>query len=1286
MPSERIQRQIDSLLDEAEAAVKQLDWPTVKARAQAALGLDPENVDAGEYLGVAERNLDPVGGPTRPSPAVSELPPVHPSSFAGGRYAVKKFLGEGGKKRVYLTHDTLLDREVAFGLIKTEGLDDQGRERIRREAQAMGRMGTHPNIVSVFDLGDEDGQPYIVTELMAGGDIEALLAKTPEHQLPLDQALQITREVCRGLQFAHDKGIVHRDLKPGNVWLTQDGGSKIGDFGLAVATDRSRLTQAGFMVGTVSYMPPEQALGGNVDQRSDLYALGAMLYELVCGRPPFIGDESVAIITQHLETPPVAPSWHKPEVPAGLEALILRLLEKDPEKRPASAVAVSQALDAIDLKQPQTSEATPAIAADLSPIYRRVFVGREQELQQLKAAFDRALSGQGSLVTVVGEPGIGKTALCEQIATYAAMRGGRSLVGHCYEEGSLSLPYLPFIEALRTYVMSREVDHLKSELGTGAADVARIVSEVRQRLPLKPSPPGDPEEERYHLFQAVTGFLRNASAVQPLLIVLEDLHDADKGTMELLVHVSRNLSGARLLLVGTYRDIEVDRTHALSATLAELRRNADFDRVLLRGLTADEVERMVNAIVGQEIRWGFAEAVHRQTEGNPLFVQEVLRYLVEEGLFARQEGRWQRAGETPPEMRIPEGLRDVIGKRLSRLSAECNRLLSYAAVIGRDFDLETLRTVAATDEDRLLAALEEATHLAILQEHPPQTGRAIRYRFTHAFIRQTLYEELSAPRRLRLHQEVARALEAQYAARPEEHAAELAEHFAHSTDAADLAKAVHYGQLAADRAMAVFAYSEAVRHLEQAAEAQEVLAPDDKAARCDLLLALGEALLPAGEPLRAVEEMAEEALVLAEALDDRARASRACRLALDGLFQFGGPAAAAVPRYRYLLEQADRYAAPGTADRVRADVALGLGRLGAGQFSSGRDLAESALTLARQLGEPKALFDAAFLYFPFMPPEDLLATLGLAQEVAASPRVGVRPSVLGWVLYWCSMALLAHGERVQAEALWQETATLATRTSDPFCRLAALGAEARLAWLDGKLEQIQMLATRIIATGDEVGMPDTSPSRGLATIEATQALLLLGLPDEALALHPRPFPGSEPAPLFLALQAVCFPHLGRQVEAHTILQRLLRQDNLGAPESSAPGYVLTLLLEAAVLLEDGQSAALLSSRLKGLAGLVSAETGQATPARLLGAAAALGGDPEGARRYYEQAREVSEKIRCRPEVALTRFQLAELLLEHFPDQRAEAQGHLDFAIAEFREMKMKPALERALRHKGLLNA
>ena len=1214
-----------------------------------------------------------------PAPQPTAPPSPEPTSFAGGRYQVKRFLGEGGKKKVYLAHDALLDRDVAFALLKTETLDDAARSRITREAQAMGRLGSHPNIVTVFDLGEHQGQPYMVAELMAGGDVEGLIEEAPDHRLPLQQALDIAKCVCLGLEFAHSKGIVHRDLKPGNVWLSADGTAKIGDFGLALAVDLSRLTQSGMMVGTVSYMPPEQAMGGEVTPQADLYSLGAMLYEMVTGRPPFLGDDPVAIIGQHINTPPVSPTWHRADLPPGLEALILQLLEKDPQRRPASAADVRQALvESIEAGKvvEAPSEEAPTLAG--SPLYRRVFVGREAELKRLQSAFNGAVSGHGALMMVVGEPGIGKTALCEQLSTYVTLRGGRTLVGHCYEEGSLSLPYLAFVEALRSYVLAREVDDLRKELGTGAADVARIVSEVRERLRVEVRPPGDPQEERYRLLQAVTGFLSNAATVQPLLVVLEDLHDADQGTLEMLTHVARNLAGMRVLLVGTYRDVEVDRTHPLSAALAELSRVSTYGRVLLRGLNADEVQRMLSSITGEDIPWGLAEAVHRQTEGNPLFVQEVVRYMAEEGLISREGGRWQPTGQTPLEMSIPEGLRHVIGKRLSLLSAECNRLLSIAAVIGREFRLGVLQQVADASEEELFAVLEEAKGAAVVEERA-SVGAAVTYRFAHAFFRQALYEEMIAPRRIRLHQQVARALEEVYVARLEEHAAELAEHFSHSSDPADLGKAVAYGEMAAQRALAVYAYGEAARLLEQALQVQEVLDPEDRGKRCDLLLALADALCHAGDPRRALDLELPQALAQAEAMGDGRRASWVCRLALLALVYYGAHSAFMTSKAAQWAEYADRYAEPDTVWRVWADVFVGNVKCATGNPGEGVPLLSRALKLARGLGESGAFWWAAGTWLVFATaPQHAKEWLHVAEELAEGSRAGVDLIPLCLTLHQIGSIFLALGQRQRAEGVWDELPGLAERSGQAHAVLLSMAMDATRATLDGHLEEAAEITRRILARGEELGVSEFS---AYPAVEAgLRPRVHLGRADEALPLVPEDLKG-------LRARALCLAHLGQDAEVADMLDQLvLRRPGMGAPEDETPAWEDTLLLEAVVLLGHREAARLLLCRLAGSGECTTGYYYTTCTARHLGAAAALLGRPDEARAHYQTALEVATDMRFRPEVALTRLQLAELLLEHTPQERAEALEHLDFAIAEFRDMKMQPALERALRHKDILKA
>lgn len=337
-------------------------------------------------------------------------------------------------------------------------------------------------------------------------------------------------------------------------------------------------------------------------------------------------------------------------------------------------------------------------------------------------------------------------------------------------------------------------------------------------------------------------------------------------------------------------------------------------------------------------------------------MQEVLRYLVEEGLVVWRgdhwEGRWRRTEEALPEAGIPGGLRDVIGKRFSRLSPSCAQLLGVASVIGRDFPLDVLLGVAGLSEEDVFAGLEEARDLALLEEI--SAPGALTYRFGHALFRQTLYEDLLAPRRLRLHQQVARALEEKYADRLEEHSAELAGHYAHSTDKDDLAKAITYFRMAATRDIGVYAYAEASEHLEQALAAQQALDSRDRSSRCDLLLALGEVLMPSGEPLRVAEELAEGAFSLAEALRDEERAAAACRLALNALNRYGAVSARSGTQWQKWAGRIDRYAPAGTVSRVYADLAVG-SQWGAQGWA--RSL--GALELARQLGEPEATFQCA---------------------------------------------------------------------------------------------------------------------------------------------------------------------------------------------------------------------------------------------------------------------------------------------------------------------------------------
>ncbi len=877
MTSERVKRRIERLLDQADAALENQDYRAALQAARAALGFDPGNTEAAAFVEAAQQALAVVPGVKDAGP--DSAPPVSahssrsstsprpsapdagssggehdtPTSFAGGRYEVSKFLGEGGKKRVYQAHDTLLDREVAFALIKTEGFDQTSKERISREAQAMGRLGVHPNIVAVLDLGQEDdGSPYMVTELMGGGDVEALLEDatrpTPEssiavggagpsqgedqlmpppseggglevggNALPLDRTIEIGKAVCEGLEFAHARGIVHRDLKPGNVWLTEDSSSgpgqaqvaKIGDFGLAVMTDRSRLTREGMMVGTVSYMPPEQATGGEITPRADLYSLGAMLYEMVTGRPPFLGDDEVAIIGQHINTPPVAPTWHNGTCPRPLEALVMRLLSKDPAERPESAQDVFNALDAIDLAA--RGETVERESNSLDSLAGGVFVGRQAEMGQLKAALEDVLGGSGRLVTLMGEPGIGKTRTSEELATYAGLRGAQVLWGRCYETGGQP-PYWPWVQAIRSYVREIDPDELRRQMGSSASVVAEIVTDIKDRLPetRPPSQLDDPDSARFRLFDSIASFLKSASQTQPLVIVLDDLHWSDRPSLTFLEFMAREIGQSRVLLICTYRDVELNRRHPLTVTLGDLARERLYECVLLRGLSEPDIARFIEIAAGSSAPSELAATVYRHTEGNPLFVTEVVRELVQSGELAESHA----SGASTWSVRIPEGVREVIGRRLDRLSERANEALTVAAVVGRDFRLDALRELAEdTTEGQLLDVLDEALDARIIEELTDEIGH---YQFTHAVMQETLTGELSLTRRVRIHARIAETLERLYHDEADEHAGELAYHFGQAETLTGTDKLVRYSAIAGEQALANYAPSDAEPYFSRA--------------------------------------------------------------------------------------------------------------------------------------------------------------------------------------------------------------------------------------------------------------------------------------------------------------------------------------------------------------------------------------------------------------------------------------------------------------------------------------
>jgi ATP/maltotriose-dependent transcriptional regulator MalT len=479
-----------------------------------------------------------------------------------------------------------------------------------------------------------------------------------------------------------------------------------------------------------------------------------------------------------------------------------------------------------------------------------VFVGRQQEMVQLKAALDEALAGQGRVAMIAGEPGIGKTRTAQQLAAYAEERGAQVLWGRCYEdEGAPS--FWPWVQSLRSYVRRADAKQLIAEMGPGAADVSEIVAEVSDKVPdLNPPRALEPEAARFRLFDSITTFLKNAAQSQPLMLVLDDLHWADRPSLLLLQFLALEISASRLLVVGTYRDMELSRQHPLSETLAELSRYSStggFQRVLLRGLDQEATAQLIEASSGIEPTPGLVESLFSHTEGNPFFTTEVIKLLSESGELL--DGDIAATGG----LRIPEGVREVIGQRLNRLSYRCNEVLITASVIGRQFEFRLLNMLSSgMTEDQLLQAVDEAVSVHLIEDVP---GQMECYQFNHALIQQTLSEELTTGRRVRLHGRIGEALEALYGGDTKGHAAELANHFAKAETVLGIEKLVHYSRLAGEQALASHAYEDALAHFERGLVSRGITrsgteaAPDEEAAALLFGLARAQSAIVEGHQL-----------------------------------------------------------------------------------------------------------------------------------------------------------------------------------------------------------------------------------------------------------------------------------------------------------------------------------------------------------------------------------------------------------------------------------------------------
>ncbi len=842
-------------------------------------------------------------------------------------------------------------------------------------------------------------------------------------------------------------------------------------------------------------------------------------------------------------------------------------------------------------------------------------VGRALERAHLLGALKAASAGDGRRVVLVsGEPGIGKTTLSGDVARRAHEDGAIVLYGRCDED--VGVPYQPFVEALGGYV-SDAPESLLFALGERRlSELSRLVPKIRARFPGLAEPQStDADAERYLLFGAVTAAVTEIAAAKRLVLVLDDLHWADKATVVLLRHLVTTLDRAQVLVVGTYRHSDLTAGHPLTEVLAALRREPGVSRLPVGGLDDDDVIALLERLAGHEMGPDgiqLAHAVRRETGGNPFFTAEVLRHLAETGAIRQQEdGHWVATVDMSS-IGLPESVREVVDQRVRRLGDEVQQILTVASVIGRDFDLGLLARLVERDEEEVLAALEAAAAALVVVE---VEGRSERFTFTHALFQHSLYEGLSASRRARTHRRIGELLEVECDGDPGSRIGELAHHWVAATMPADAGKAAGYASRAGWAALGALAPDEAIRWFGQALDLLETGSVGDPVEHLDVLIGLGDARRQAGDAAyrETLLDAAREAVQLGET-DRLVAAALANNRGM--VSSFGVVDAERIA----MLEAA--LAATGDGDsEARAWL---LATLAAELPSSGdlhriRRLTADAEAMARRLGGDGALLRVLNLTFlPLWLPDGIdRAVVASEEAVTLAAEVG-DPVARFWAAWNRVFAMASAADRTGMDFAMESAGSLAHEIGQPYLIGQVTQGRCWLVLLSGDAEYAERLANEALQIASNSGQPDALAVFGVNLISIRRHQ---GRGEEILPLVEQAVADNPGIPAFQAVYAQLLCECERTDAAEPLLEVARGADFYNAAYNWTWLPNTVLWADTAATLGDIAAARVLFERLSPFEtqGIASGASFYGTVAMYLARLAVVLGHHEDARTLFERA-------------------------------------------------------------------
>jgi predicted ATPase len=796
-------------------------------------------------------------------------------------YRIVEQLGAGGMGEVWLAYDERLKRQVALKLLPAGLTADADRvRRFEQEAQAASAL-SHPNIITIHDIGESEAGRFIVMELVAGHTLRTIISQDNA----TETVLAIGQQIAKALAAAHTAGITHRDIKPDNIMVRDDGYVKVLDFGLArlmpaTANDSDAATLAqqttpGTLLGTVAYMSPEQARGEQVTHTTDIFALGIVFYELATGQHPFRAETLVGILHSITLQTPIPPARLNPEIPAALEALILQMLEKEAARRP-TAQEIAQALDEIT-DHPGRGQLRPPAKT----VAARHTVGRQREQAELRSGLASVMSGRGLMLCVAGEPGIGKTTLIEDFLAELAAGGQCTIArGRCSDRLAGTEAYLPWLEALESLLRSESnpavVRVLKQIAPTWYAQLVPLSSSDEESARLLAEVKAASQERMKH---ELGNLLQEAARLRPLVLFFDDLHWADVSTIDLLSFLAGKFDALNVLIVVTYRpsDLLLSK-HPFLQIKPDLQARGVCRELQLEFLTEAEIVQYLALEFPQHcFPAEFPKLIHAKTEGSPLFMADLARYLCDRGVIAQTSGVWRLEQALPDiEHELPESVRGMIERKIAQLGEADRKLLIAASVQGYEFD-STLVAKALdldpADVEERLESLERVYALVRLVSERELPGHVLtlRYRFVHVLYQNALYASLRPTRRAQISVAVAEAMLALYGRQSAAVASELAFLF---EAARDWSRASAHYLVAARNAMKVFANQEAAALARRGLATLKLLPDTAERAKQELKLQmmLGLGLMTVkGFAAPEVEQTFIRACELGQQLDARAQ-------------------------------------------------------------------------------------------------------------------------------------------------------------------------------------------------------------------------------------------------------------------------------------------------------------------------------------------------------------------------------------------------------------------------------